>query len=174
LKDEKTKKDGLRKQREWKGYPPEAISFRYLESLPAPPLYADFLRIIREGGIVRGEEIYREILNRDPNATVISEQNINDLSYELVSDGKVDEAIRILQLNIERFPRSATPYDYLAHAFKRKGNQPCVVYSYRKLLEVLPQDTSLIESAKTSLKRNATENLNKLKGVPNNCEIKNK
>jgi dienelactone hydrolase len=173
LKAEKSKSNPLKKPDEWKGYPQEAISFRYLGALPAPPSYADLLRIIREQGIARGEQIYREVLNRDPDARVVGEQSINNLGYELMNGGKIEEAVRVLQLNAERFPRSANAYDSLADVYKKKGDQPCTIYAYRKLLEVLPQDASLDESSKAGFQRSATEQLQKLRaaGVAGKCEL---
>jgi dienelactone hydrolase len=162
LKGEKSKHSGLRKAAEWKGYPAQGITFRYSEALPAPPTYAELSVMIREQGIKRGEQVYREVLKRDPDARVITEQSINKLGYELMGSGKVDEAVRVLLLNVERFPRSANAYDSLADAYRKKGNQPCVAYAYRKLLEVVAQDSALDESARESLRRNATEQLQKL------------
>lgn len=173
LKAEKSKSNRLKKPEDWKGYSQAAISFRYLEALPAPPSYADLLGIIREQGIARGEQIYREVLKRDPNARVVGEQSLNRLGYELMSGGKNDEAVRLLQLNAERFPRSANIYVGLADIYKQKGDQPCTIYAYRKLLEVLPQDASLDESSKATLRHNATEQLQKLRAadVTGKCEL---
>lgn len=173
LKSEKSKSDLLKKPAEWKGYPREAVSFRYLEALPSPPSYAELLRIISEQGAARGEQIYREVLKRDPSARVIGEQSINDLGDELVGSGKLDEALLVLRLNAERFPRSTGVYEGLAEVYKKKGNQACTAYAYRKLLEVLPQDASLDESAKATLQRNATEQLQKLRAVSatSRCEL---
>ncbi len=172
LKAETGKSAGLKKPAEWKGYPRAAVSFRYTEALPAPPSYADLLGIIREQGVARGEQIYREVLKRDPNARVINEQSINTLGYELMEAGKLDEALRVLQLNAARFPRSANAYDGLADVYRGKGDQACAAYAYQRLLEVLPQDTSLDESAKASLRRSVTERLEKLRaaGVTGKCE----
>ncbi len=171
LKGDRSKSDRLKKPAQWRGYPQEAVSFRYLESLPAPPSYSELLRIIREQGAARGEQIYREILKRDPGARVIGEQSINDLGYELLGSGKLDEALLMLLLNVERFPRSANAYDSLADVYRKKGNQPCTAYAYRKLLEVLPQDTSLDESAKASLQNRANEQLRKLVNINGRCEL---
>lgn len=137
-----------------------------MKALSAPPSCAELLRIIRETGITRGEQIYREISRRDPTAGIISEKSINDLGYELLSGGKVDEAVRMLRLNVERYPRSANTYDSLADAYKEKGDQPCAAAAYRKLLEVLPMDDSLDESGRTFLRRRAIEQLNTLKDDP--------
>ncbi|HEX8197004.1 MAG TPA: acyl-CoA thioester hydrolase/BAAT C-terminal domain-containing protein [Pyrinomonadaceae bacterium] len=176
LKGEKAKSEDLKKPAEWKGYPRETVSFRYLKALPAPPSYAELMRIFREQGSARGEQIYREVLKREPDAKVISETSINYLGYALMGTGKPDEAVRALQLNVERFPKSANAYDSLADAYKKKGNHPCVVYAYRKLLEVLPKDTAFNESQKTSLQQSINEQLNKLKGVSpaNNCVLQNR
>ncbi|HKQ53925.1 MAG TPA: prolyl oligopeptidase family serine peptidase, partial [Pyrinomonadaceae bacterium] len=173
LKAETSKRESLKKPAEWKGYPREAVSFRYTEALLAPPSYADLLGIIREQGGARGEQIYREVLKRDPSARVISEPSINALGYELMDDGKIDEALRVLQLNAARFPRSANAYDSLADAYKKRGDQACVAYAYQRLLEVLPQDASLDESARAALRRDVTEKLEKLRAarVTGKCEI---
>ncbi|HKS28169.1 MAG TPA: dienelactone hydrolase family protein [Pyrinomonadaceae bacterium] len=172
LKAEQSRSDALKKPVEWAGYPRQAVNFRYLAALPAPPSYSDLLEIFRERGAVRGEQIYREVLKRDSNAGVISEQSINNLGYALMESGKIDEALRVLQLNAERFPRSANVYDSLADAYKQKGDRPCAAYAYRKLLEVLSQDASLDESSRTNFQRTATEQLQKLRaaGVTGECE----
>jgi dienelactone hydrolase len=173
LKAEKNGSDTLKKPAAWEGYPREAVSFRYLEALPAPPSYADLLGIIREQGVARGEQIYLEVLKRDPQASVVGEQSINNLGYELMNDGKIDEAVRVLQLNAERFTRSANAYDGLADVYKKRGDQPCVAYAYHKVLELLPQDTALDEATKSSMQRRASEYLQKLpiSGVTGKCEL---
>lgn len=53
------------------------------------------MQIIRERALALGEQIYREILKRDPDAKVTGEQSISDLGYELINNGKIDEAIRV-------------------------------------------------------------------------------
>ncbi len=42
-----------------------------------------------------------------------------------MTGGKIDAAVRVLQLNVERFPRSANAYDSLADAYRKKGNRQC-------------------------------------------------
>ena len=61
--------------------------------------------------------------------------------------------LRVLQLNTERFPRSANAYDGLADAYMQKGDQPCIIYAYRKLLEVLPEDASLDPATKAAFQK---------------------
>jgi dienelactone hydrolase len=173
LKAEKSGSSGVKDPAEWKGYPRESVRFRHTEALPAPPSGADLLRVIREQGVSRGEQVYREVLERDPNARVLGERSISDIGDALLGSGNVDEAVRVLQLNVERFPSSANTYDSLADAYKRKGNQPCAAYAYRKLLEVVPQDTALDASLKSSLQTTASEYLQKLQtsGVTGTCEF---
>jgi len=164
--------DALRKPAAWEGYPREKVSFRYTPALPAPPTRADLLGIARGRGVARAEQVYREVLARDPSAGVVGERSVNDLGYALLGDGKAADAVRVMRWNVERFPRSANAYDGLADAYRAAGDRPCAAYAYRRLLELLPQDASLDESAKASLRNNAGEQLQKLgaAGVTGKCE----
>lgn len=173
LKGNKTKSSNLTKPVEWKGYPAEAVSFRYSEALTVPPSYADLIGIIRERGIARAERIYQEIQKRDSKAAVVSEQSINKLGYELLNSDRTDEAIRVFLWNVEKHPRSANVYDSLADGYRKKGALSCVAYSYHKLLETLPLDITSSESVKTFLLRNTTEQLEKLKNLSVNgkCDL---
>lgn len=172
LKGEQTKSSNLTKPAEWKGFPQEAVNFRYSKALPVPPSYAAFLAIIRNQGIDRGERIYRKTQKNDPKAGVVSEESINRLGYDLLNNGMMDEAIRVFLWNIETHPRSAIVYDSLADGYEKKGNLPCAVHYYRKVLEILPLDTTSSESTKTFLQHNATEQLERLKSVSTNAKCR--
>jgi dienelactone hydrolase len=174
VKGDKNQINQLTKPAEWKGFPKEAVKFRFSDSVPPPPRIVDLLRIFREYGVARGEQVYRETQRRDAAARVLDEKNINSLGYALLGGGKTDEAIRVFQLNLSAYPRSANAYDSLADAYQKKGNLPCVVYSYRKALEMLPADTTTSEADKAEVKRAATERLNSLKDVSpaSDCELK--
>ena len=71
---------------------------------------------------------------------------MNRLGYELLRDGKTDDAIEIFKLNVEAYPRSANTYDSLAEAYVKKGNKEEAIKYYSKALEVNPQFASAIEA----------------------------
>jgi len=82
----------------------------------------------------------------------LSEREINALGYDLLGHDKTKEAIRIFELNIEEYPKSANAYDSLGEAYMKKGDRDRAIASYRKSLELNPEN------------RNATEMLAKLNG----------
>ncbi|MDB5033940.1 MAG: peptidylprolyl isomerase FKBP-type [Chlorobi bacterium] len=81
----------------------------------------------------------------------LSEAQMNSLGYKLLNAKRIKEAIAILQLNADAFPKSANVYDSLGEAFMAGGNAKLATANYRKSLELNPQNT------------NATDMLKKLK-----------
>lgn len=50
-----------------------------------------------------------------------NENELNQLGYEFLGEGKINSAVKILSLNISEFPNSANVYDSRAEAyFKNK------------------------------------------------------
>jgi predicted alpha/beta superfamily hydrolase len=61
---------------------------------------------------------------------------LNQLGYQLMGDGKLDEAVAVLQRNVERYPASANVYDSLAEAYENKGQLDLAVTNYAKAVKV--------------------------------------
>ena len=57
---------------------------------------------------------------------------------------KVDEAIKIFELNVEMFPEAFNPYDSLGEAYMIKGDKKLAIKNYAKSLELNPQNTNAI------------------------------
>lgn len=83
------------------------------------------------------------------NSDFMTEFRINMIGYQLLDDDKIDEAIRILELNKEFYPESANTWDSLAEAYMKKGDNEKAIEFYRKSIEINPQNThaeKMIES----------------------------
>jgi len=78
---------------------------------------------------------YREIKREPAGRYDFSEWVLNDLAYKLAGAGKVQEAVRILRLNVEEYAASANVYDSLADVCYRSGEKACALENYRKALE---------------------------------------
>lgn len=68
----------------------------------------------------------------------INETEINTLGYQLVADGKLEEAIQIFRLNAEAFPYSWNVYDSLAESYISQGRIDLGKQYYHKSLELHP------------------------------------
>jgi len=57
-----------------------------------------------------------------------------------VADAKPDDAVALLQLNLEFYPRSAHSYMALAHAYTRKIDDASAMSALEKALEIEPEN----------------------------------
>ena len=98
---------------------------------------------IASRGAAAGVVRYRE-LKASPEAAGydFGEQELNQIGYELLQQGKVDDAIEIFKLNVEAYPQSANTHDSLGEAYARKGEKELAIASYRKSLELDPKNAN--------------------------------
>jgi len=91
--------------------------------------------------MVRGQNvdelrgIVHELRRKHPDSRLGSERSVNDLGYNLLGQKKYTEAIAVLRLNTEEFPKSANAWDSLGEALFKSGDVTHAVESYRKALE---------------------------------------
>ncbi len=67
-----------------------------------------------------------------------SEAELNTYGYQLMNTNRLDEAIRIFKLNVERHPDSWNVYDSLGEALNNKGDRDGALANYKKALEMAP------------------------------------
>jgi hypothetical protein len=83
----------------------------------------------------------------DPaNAYFDTEVPVNSLGYELIAAGRLDQAIEVFKLNAAAFPRSANAWDSLGEAYRTRGDREAAIRSYRKALELDPNQRSAVEA----------------------------
>jgi len=71
----------------------------------------------------------------------IREANLNSLGYALMGQSRLDEAIKVFELNVQLYPQSWNVYDSLADAMERKGNDEAAVRNYELSLKLNPDNT---------------------------------
>jgi len=77
----------------------------------------------------------------------------NSLGYQLLGDGRVEDAIRVFQLNVELYPQDANAYDSLGEGFMTAGRNELAIANYRRWLELDPKN----ENAVTNLRKLGVE-----------------
>ncbi len=68
------------------------------------------------------------------------EATLNQLGYNLMADKKLDEAIKVFQLNTQEYPQGWNCYDSLAEAYMNAGQKELAIKNYEKSLELNPDN----------------------------------
>ncbi|MBN1550142.1 DUF4261 domain-containing protein [bacterium] len=76
------------------------------------------------------------------------EKTINRLGYMALNQGKLDEAIKIFQCNINLYPLSANVYDSMGEACLAAGDTTKALENYKKTLELNPDNSKARENIK--------------------------
>jgi len=77
---------------------------------------------------------------RDRAVAIATEADINLLGYQLLGQGKTDEAIALFRQNTRDHPNSWNTYDSLGEALAKKGDVKGARASYEKALSMAPDD----------------------------------
>ena len=73
------------------------------------------------GGLKGADEHYKKLSEKFGYSIPVPENVVNQIGYQLLNDGKPEEAIAAFKTNVERYPGSANVYDSLAEAYERGG-----------------------------------------------------
>jgi tetratricopeptide (TPR) repeat protein len=79
------------------------------------------------------------------------ERTMNFVGYQMLQQGKTDQAIHVFKLNAQLYPQSANVYDSLGEAFTKAGKKDLAIENYQKSLELDAQNKNA-EKMLTELK----------------------
>jgi hypothetical protein len=99
---------------------------------------------IASSGIDAAAKQYRDLKAAAPATYNFDENELNNLGYQLIRGNKFKEAIRVFQLNVEAFPKSANTYDSLAEGYMDDGDKALAVANYQKSLELNPKNHNAV------------------------------
>ncbi len=100
---------------------------------------------IRSKGVAAAVAQYRALRTERPAPYNFDQDQLNTLGYELLRAGRSGDAVRILQLNVQAYPRSANGYDSLGEAYMDDGNKAASITNYRKSLALDPRNRNAVE-----------------------------
>lgn len=101
---------------------------------------------VSAGNFPLAAERYRLWKAEPANAYADPEIEVNGLGYELLAAKHAEKAIEVFKLNVAAYPRSANAYDSLGEAYRSRGDRDRAIQSYRKALELNPNQDSAIEA----------------------------
>jgi len=124
--------------REVMGETPVAFDWLHYEHYDSPRM--KLYHSILDDGIDEALKAYK----KSPR---LNEDEMNRLGLRLLRTKKLKEAVRILDLNVTAFPKSANAWDSLAEAYMIDGNELAITY-YKKSLELNPNNPGAVENLK--------------------------
>ena len=80
--------------------------------------------------------LLKTLRQNNPDAALVSEDNINNLGYGLMDRKLFSQAVSVLRFNTEEFPKSANVWDSLADAYFHSDDIPNAVENYKKALQI--------------------------------------
>jgi CubicO group peptidase (beta-lactamase class C family) len=96
--------------------------------------------------IDKGIELYKNLKkNNSADYNFSDESELNQLGYKLMSDSKIESAIKIFTLNVNEFPNSANVYDSRGEAYFNKKEYLLSKSDYLKSLELDPTNQNAKE-----------------------------
>lgn len=107
--------------------------------------------IVMTKGIDAAIAEYRRLERDEANAWDFSEPRLNQLGYALLNHNRNADAVAILQLNAEKFPKSSNAWDSLAEAHMLGGRRELAIENYRKALELNPNNKNAADMLKKLL-----------------------
>ncbi len=81
-------------------------------------------------------------LRKDKATYDFDEDVINAVGYSYMGGGKMAEAIAILKINVEEYPKSFNAYDSYAEALMKDGQKEAAIANYKKSLELNPDNNN--------------------------------
>jgi len=100
---------------------------------------------IASSGIDAAEQQYHQLKAAPPANYNFAEAELNGLGYQLLRANNFDGAIRIFQLNVKAYPKSANVWDSLAEGYMGAGNKPLAIANYQKSLGMNPKNANAVQ-----------------------------
>jgi Tfp pilus assembly protein PilF len=68
------------------------------------------------------------------------EVDVNNLGYQLLGGGKIDDAIEVFKKNTELYPESWNVWDSLAEGYMNNREKHLAIENYTKALNMAPEN----------------------------------
>jgi CubicO group peptidase (beta-lactamase class C family) len=109
----------------------------------APSVKKLRLALLKQG-FSKAVRVASDLKKIDPEF-MLTEQQLNSWGYSLISQGKKQEGLNILQLNVTLNPTSWNVYDSVAEAYELNGYRNLATKNYKRSLEINPDNKNAVE-----------------------------
>ena len=119
--------------------------------------------LTQPGGAARARVLFDKARKQNAAVVLFPEAEANAYGYQLLQEGKADDAVIILQMNVDAYPKSANTYDSLSDAHLAAGNRAEALRFAEKALLVLANDTVNAAEFKAQIRESAERKVAELK-----------
>ena len=111
---------------------------------PKKSIVGVLYKTIKEKGIDSAIQLYHDLKESKSNEYEFAEHHLNNMGYQLLQINKVVEAVEIMKLNTVEHPESGNAYDSLGEAYLVNDQKAQALKSYKKSLELDPDNKHAI------------------------------
>jgi CubicO group peptidase (beta-lactamase class C family) len=131
-------------------YLQEAVAKAYgWNYAPEPRPAADLLVLLEaRKGTQATLDFYQRLKQGTVQGYKRDEDTLNQLGYQLLVENKLDDAIKVLKMNVDEYPKFWNCYDSLGEAYMKAGQKTLAIENYKKSVELNPQNTNGVEMLK--------------------------
>jgi CubicO group peptidase (beta-lactamase class C family) len=115
--------------------------------VPSPPkksISEALWRDLGDGSVEDAVARYRDLKENHPEEYDFGENQLNTIGYQLLTGGRVADAVDIFKLNVELFPDSFNPHDSLGEAYMQADDKESAIRCYAQSLVLNPGNTNAI------------------------------
>ena len=105
---------------------------------------ASIRRSFADAGPDSGKATYFR-LKDEFGESIVTEEMLNDVGYQLLSSENPKSALAVFQLNVSEHPESGNAYDSLGEAFATLGDRKHAIEAYEKSLKLDPKNENAKE-----------------------------
>lgn len=113
-----------------------------------PSIANKLKQIADEEGVGEIESKYLALKKNETNNYNFSEDQLNQLGYHYLNNGKTDYAIAIFKVNVDAFPNSSNVYDSYGEALFKNSEKEKAIENYMKSVTINPANEGGIEMLK--------------------------
>lgn len=95
---------------------------------------------IRFKGVTEAISLYHQIKKENKKEFIFDPLQLKNLGNELRKENKINEAVRIFELNASEYPKIPSVYESLGELYKRNGNKKLAITYFEKLVVLEPQN----------------------------------
>lgn len=112
--------------------------------------YADSIySIALTKGVTPAVAKYKDMLKSNMEKNLPDESRINQAGYVLLNvEDKMNDAIKLFELNVELHPNSANTFDSLGEAYMKLGKTDQAITAYKRALQLDPHMQTAIDALK--------------------------
>jgi len=116
---------------------------------PVPITEDEIVELITKGNVDEAISAYEENRKKFPDWFIFGENTMNIMGYRLMGAQKMEDALKVFELNAKEHSKSFNVWDSLAECHMRSGNKEKARKYYKKSLELNPEN----ENAKKMLEK---------------------